>query len=33
VHGHDHARAWSGRLPVSDFKSFWGALGCACWAV
>ncbi|OSI20518.1 amidohydrolase [Bradyrhizobium canariense] len=33
VHGHDHARAWSGGLPVSDFKSFWGALGCACWAV
>ena len=33
VHGHDHARAWSGKLPVSDLKSFWGALGCACWAV
>jgi hypothetical protein len=33
VHGHDHARAWSGRLPVSDLRTFWGALGCACWAV
>jgi hypothetical protein len=33
VHGHDHARAWSARLPVADLKSFWGALGCACWAV
>jgi hypothetical protein len=33
VHGHDHARSWSGRIPVSDLKSFWGALGCACWAV
>jgi predicted amidohydrolase YtcJ len=33
VHGHDHARAWSGRIPASDLKSFWGALGCACWAV
>jgi predicted amidohydrolase YtcJ len=33
VHGHDHARAWLGKLPVSDLKSFWGALGCACWAV
>ncbi|MDU0957227.1 MAG: amidohydrolase family protein, partial [Bradyrhizobium sp.] len=33
VHGHDHARSWSSRLPVSDLKSFWGALGCACWAV
>jgi predicted amidohydrolase YtcJ len=33
VHGHDHARAWLGKTPVSDLKSFWGALGCACWAV
>ena len=33
VHGHDHATAWSGKLPVSDLSSFWGALGCACWAV
>lgn len=33
VHGHDHATAWSSRLPISDLKSFWGALGCACWAV
>jgi predicted amidohydrolase YtcJ len=33
VHGHNHAGAWSGSLPISDLKSFWGALGCACWAV
>jgi predicted amidohydrolase YtcJ len=33
IHGHDHARAWSGRLPIADLKSFWGVLGCACWAV
>jgi predicted amidohydrolase YtcJ len=33
IHGHDHARAWSKKLPVSDLQSFWGALGCACWAV
>ena len=33
VHGHDHAFAWNGRTPSSDLKSFWGALGCACWAV
>ncbi|WP_172331850.1 amidohydrolase [Mangrovicoccus sp. HB161399] len=33
VHGHDHAQAWGAGLPVSDLKSFWGALGCACWAV
>ncbi|MDR3462936.1 MAG: amidohydrolase [Beijerinckiaceae bacterium] len=33
VHGHSHATAWSSKLPISDLKSFWGALGCACWAV
>jgi predicted amidohydrolase YtcJ len=33
VHGHDHALAWSSRLPIADLKSFWGALGCACWTV
>ncbi|HEX9447858.1 MAG TPA: amidohydrolase family protein, partial [Dongiaceae bacterium] len=33
IHGHDHATAWSSRLPIRDLKSFWGALGCACWAV
>jgi predicted amidohydrolase YtcJ len=33
VHGHDHAAAWSSRLPIADLKSFWGVLGCACWAV
>jgi predicted amidohydrolase YtcJ len=33
VHGHNHATAWSRRLPISDLKSFWGALGCSCWAV
>jgi predicted amidohydrolase YtcJ len=33
VHGHNHALAWSSRLPIADLKSFWGALGCACWAV
>jgi len=33
VHGHAHATAWSSKLPISDLKSFWGALGCACWAV
>ena len=33
VHGHQHAAAWSSKLPIADLKSFWGALGCACWAV
>jgi hypothetical protein len=33
VHGHAHADAWCSTLPISDLKGFWGALGCACWAV
>lgn len=33
VHGHAHANAWTSEVPASDLKSFWGALGCACWAV
>jgi predicted amidohydrolase YtcJ len=33
VHGHDHARARSSAPPTSDLETFWGALGCACWAV
>jgi hypothetical protein len=32
IHGHDHAAARSPRLPVSDLRSFWGALGCSCFA-
>ena len=32
VHGHDHGRAWAGTAPVNDLKSFWGALGCSCFA-
>jgi hypothetical protein len=31
VHGHAHA--WARDIPASDVKSFWGALGCSCWAV
>ncbi|MER8732470.1 amidohydrolase [Mesorhizobium sp. M1227] len=33
VHGHDHAGAWTSKLPVSDIKGFFGVLGCSCWAV
>lgn len=33
IHAHEHARAWGSNTPVSDFKSFFGALGCSCWAV
>ena len=31
VHGHDHARAVN--APVDDLRSFWGALGCSCFAL
>ena len=33
LHGHDHARAWASKLPISDLKGFFGAVGCSCWAV
>lgn len=33
VHGHDHGIAWNNPIPVKDLKSFWGALGCSCFAV
>jgi hypothetical protein len=33
IHGHDHATAWTSKLPIADLKSFWGGLGCGCWAV
>jgi predicted amidohydrolase YtcJ len=32
IHGHAHATAWATDIPVADDKSFWGALGCSCWA-
>nr|WP_255286409.1 amidohydrolase [Cupriavidus oxalaticus] len=32
VHGHAHARAWTAGVPASDESTFWGALGCSCWA-
>ena len=33
MHGHNHGIAWTNPLPVRDLKSFWGALGCSCFAV
>ncbi|MFD1105181.1 amidohydrolase [Sphingobium olei] len=33
VHGHDHAAALVSSVPAADVQSFWGALGCGCWAV
>ncbi len=32
IHGHDHAGGWSSTLPIADLKSFWGMLGCSCFA-
>ncbi len=32
VHGHDHARAWASSTPAGSDSTFWGALGCSCWA-
>ena len=32
IHGHDHRIAWTNPIPVRDLKSFWGALGCSCYA-
>ncbi|AOH85159.1 amidohydrolase [Sphingomonas panacis] len=33
VHGHDHAAALGASAPTADVQTFWGALGCGCWAV
>jgi len=33
LHGHDHAAALAADVPTSDARSFWGVLGCSCWAV
>jgi predicted amidohydrolase YtcJ len=33
VHGHNHAAALGVEAPTSDARSFWGAMGCGCWAV
>jgi hypothetical protein len=30
VHGHGQALAWPSKLPVSNLRRFWGALGGAC---
>lgn len=33
VHGHGHAYAHTSSPPVQDERSFWGAVGCSCWAI
>jgi len=32
VHGHGHVAAYTSQVPASDLTSFWGALGCSCFA-
>ncbi len=32
LHGHARHIAWTAPLPGSDPRSFWGPLGCSCWA-
>ncbi|TXF99025.1 amidohydrolase [Massilia arenae] len=32
VHAHSHDKARRSSMPVSDYSSFWGALGCSCFA-
>ncbi|WP_247256653.1 amidohydrolase [Pseudomonas moorei] len=32
VHAHSHERARLSTAPVSDFRGFWGAFGCSCFA-
>lgn len=33
LHGHDHRIAWNNPIPARELESFWGALGCSCFAV
>ncbi|MBO9621243.1 MAG: amidohydrolase [Sphingomonas sp.] len=33
VHGHNHAAALGANVPAAEPQSFWGAMGCGCWAV
>jgi predicted amidohydrolase YtcJ len=32
VHGHGHDAARRSKVPVTDYRAFWGALGCSCFA-
>lgn len=33
LHGHEHRIAWNNPIPARELESFWGALGCSCFAV
>lgn len=32
VHGHAHQKARTANVPTNDFRAFWGAFGCSCFA-
>lgn len=32
VHGHAHQKARTADVPTTDFRGFWGAFGCSCFA-
>lgn len=32
LHGHDHNQARLSNVPVTNYSSFWGTLGCSCFA-
>ncbi len=32
VHGHNHAHVRHAEVPVADYRDFWGAFGCSCFA-
>ena len=32
VHGHNHDLARTSSIPAADFRDFWGAFGCSCFA-
>jgi predicted amidohydrolase YtcJ len=32
VHGHNHNLARQANIPTTDYREFWGALGCSCFA-
>lgn len=31
IHAHAHGQSWLAKVPVSDERLFWGAVGCSCW--
>ena len=31
IHVHAHGQSWLSKVPVSEERLFWGAVGCSCW--